>query len=65
MNPFDRLFDTLEWKPLPEWAQEADEIPHATHEAILEIGGRQLRVYQLNNGMRVINAGDLQEFFGT
>ncbi len=63
MNPFDRLLDSLEWKSLLDIAQEADDLPHATHEAILDIMGRRLRVYQLSNGQRVIHAGDFESFF--
>ena len=64
MNVFDRLLDVLEWKRLLDHAQEADEIPHATHEAILDIGAAKLRVYQLSNGQRVIHADDVRKFFG-
>lgn len=36
----------------------------ATHEGFLEIAGRQLKVYQLNDGQRVFDADSVAEFFG-
>jgi hypothetical protein len=61
--PFEQMLDALEWKPL------AGELPpgterYATHEGVLTIGGHSIRVYQLNDGNRVIRDEDLCGFFG-
>lgn len=61
MKPIDKLFDGLDWKELPH--DQPSDIPIATHEGILKIGSHELRVYQLSNGMRVIEESDLIQFF--
>ena len=39
-----------------------DELPKVIHEGVIEIGDLRLRVYTLDNGMRVIDAEDLTPF---
>lgn len=38
----------------------SEELPQVIHEGILEIGDLRLRVYTLDNGMRVIDADDMK-----
>lgn len=40
-----------------------EKLPEAISESVLNIGGCQLRVYVLDNGQRIINADDLENFF--
>lgn len=37
------------------------ETPVATHEGVLHLGSVRVRVYQLNNGQRVIHPDDLAD----
>jgi hypothetical protein len=39
-----------------------DEIPTATHEGELTIGGITMRIYNLDNGKRVVDANDMNAF---
>ena len=61
-TPINLLLDNLDWK---ERQGEPDDksIPWATHEGILEIAGHKLRCYQLNTGIRVFAAEDIEAFF--
>lgn len=65
MTQFERLLDSLDWKPLPpiEGDDGGEILPHATHEGILELCGHKLKVFQLSDGNRVIEAEDLNNFF--
>jgi hypothetical protein len=56
------MLDGLEWREL-KGTPEGD-LPYATHEGILAIGEYKMRVYQLNDGRRVINGEDIAGFFG-
>jgi hypothetical protein len=65
-SPIDRLLDQVVWEPIPAYDDHDDTIPYATHSGVLTIPGvGTLRVYQLNTGKRVINAQDLNAFFGS
>lgn len=61
-TPIDRFLDTIEWRAM-ETPSNTDEL-HATHCGILEIAGVRLHVYQLSDGQRVIDADDMEKFFG-
>jgi hypothetical protein len=64
-QPIDALLDRVEWAEIDN--PPGDTYPselYATHEGILRIGDYTFRVYQLNNGMRVFNAEDIESFFG-
>ena len=66
-KPIDRMLDALEWSPLQGSGSppiDGGRLPVATHEAILTFGTHQLRVYQLDDGRRIIQADDLAAFFG-
>lgn len=64
-TPIDTVLDGLTWVLLPELEPEEREgrIPYATHEGRLVIGNAELRVFQLNDGRRVIESSDLERFF--
>lgn len=62
-EPVDKLLDAVDWQPLIGPApQDHDGIPWATHRGIFEIAGLKLRVYQLSDGRRIIDADDLHDF---
>ena len=60
-KPIELLLDKVTFIPI-KYETTPAEI-YATHEGILEIGEYKLRVYQLNNGKRVIEQHDLINFF--
>ena len=62
-TPIEKMMDAVEWKPLPWQENKSDDSPFATHEGNLEIGGVRLRCYQLSNGLRVFDCGDVDKFF--
>ncbi|HEX2881586.1 MAG TPA: hypothetical protein VHO25_18785 [Polyangiaceae bacterium] len=66
MTPVDAMMNTVEWKAIqsdvPPLA--GDDLPYATHEGKLEIGGFEFQCYQLSNGARVISEESLLKFFG-
>lgn len=56
-------FSALPMEPLA-YDGAAPEGLHATHVGVLAFYGFDLRVYQLSNGNRVIDADDVKAFFG-
>ena len=62
-TPIDLILDAVEWKALATGEPSDDGIPVATHEGILRIGNAELKVYQLSNGVRVIEEQSLVRFF--
>ena len=64
--PIDLSLDDIKWEPIPRDADWDGDLalPFATHRGVLHIGEVTLRVYQLNDGMRVIDADDAARFFG-
>ena len=62
-KPIDILLDQVSWRPLPGKRPSESETPFATHEGLLTIGPVTLKVYQLNDGRRVIAAEDLEKMF--
>jgi hypothetical protein len=56
--------EMVEFTPV-ESDNDGSGLPYVTHEGTLRIGDHELRVYQLNDGQRVIDAADMQAFFGT
>lgn len=62
-SPVERLVAELQMIPVPS-VQDPDGLPVATHEGTLTIGDVSLKVWQLSNGRRVIDSGDLQRLFG-
>jgi hypothetical protein len=61
-TPIEVLLDAVDWKPLDVPVGIAQ--PYAIQEGVLEIGGFQFRCYVLNNGQRLLDANDLERFFG-
>jgi hypothetical protein len=57
------MMDDADWQPLYN-EDRPDGLPYATHFGILNIGGNELRVFQLNTGKRVILEEDMAAFFG-
>lgn len=64
--PIELILETVEWLPVePPVVQGADSsLPYATHAGVLRIGGMELRCYRLNDGRAIINAEDMDNFFG-
>jgi hypothetical protein len=61
MTPIETMLNEVKWEVLP--ASESGDSPYATHTGVLDIGGVGLRVYQLNDGQRVIDAEDMRSLF--
>lgn len=59
MKPFEKLLENVEWTEY-EHPSVSDTELYATHEGVMDMAGFKLRVYQLNNGQRVINSDDLE-----
>jgi hypothetical protein len=55
----------VQWEIIdpPVQSERNDSVPHATHRGVVELGPFRLRVYQLSNGMRLIDAEDLAKLF--
>ncbi len=62
-QPVDVLMDRVEWRETGA-VDDGSDLPYATHEGVLRIGGITLRVAQLSDGQRVINAEDIDLLFG-
>lgn len=62
-SPIEIMLDKVEWKRIYASTTLNTHIPYATHEGILNIGGIELKVYQLSTGQRVIAEEDLIKFF--
>lgn len=60
---FNSEFESTALRPVPPPAGNPDGLPYPTHAGELRVGGHVLRVYQLNTGERVIDAGDVAAFF--
>ena len=61
-SPIDMMLDGVVWKAC-EKPDNPDGLPYTTHEGVLTIMGHGFRVYQLDNGQRIVDADDLREFF--
>ena len=63
-DPVARAVAALAMTPVPPPTDaNPDGLPHVTHEGRLAVGAAVLRVYLLSDGRRVIDGGDLVEFF--
>lgn len=68
-HPAELMMDALEWNAAPDDGTRAAEskasgLPYATHEAVLDLGGFEIKCYQLSDGQRILDAEDVREFFG-
>lgn len=63
----EKLLDEVAWKTVEyreiHPSEISDVIPHVTHEGVLDFGDAKFIVYQLSNGMRIIDAEDLNQYF--
>lgn len=64
MTPIDQIMNAVEWTPVEGQIIEDDGSPYATHHGMLRIAGFDLKCYQLNTRQRVIDAEDMERFFG-
>lgn len=62
-TPVETMLSQIQWRPM-EAPTTTGVLPYATHEGILTIGDASLRVFQLSDGKRIIDADDMAEFFG-
>lgn len=65
-TPMDVMLNAVEWKETVVDAEEMenDDIPWVTHSGVLNIGPASFRCYQLNDGTRILDADDVEAFFG-
>jgi hypothetical protein len=61
--PIETMLNSITWVPVENATPTADGIPYATHSGVLKVAGMTLRVYQLDDGTRVIEQSDLRAFF--
>lgn len=64
MTLADRLLDSVVWEPTGADGANADGLPYATHSGVLTLGELELRVYQLSDGRRIIDADDFVKLLG-
>ena len=57
------ILDGVKFTAVPP-PPEPGDLPFVTHEGLLDIAGHQLRCYRISDGRAIINAEDMQEFFG-
>jgi hypothetical protein len=62
-NPVEILLNQVDWQPVTP-PDEIDGEPYAMHSGILNLGTMEMRVFQLNNGQRIILKEDFERFFG-
>ena len=64
MSTIEKMLDAVLWEDVAEPAMTDDtDIPYVTHVGYLDIG-QPLKCYQLSDGMRVIDAEDMERLFG-
>ena len=65
-SPIEIILDAVEWKEMPDSISTGEQAPqlYATHEGIMTVGDFEFKVYQLNNGQRVIAKESMEAFFG-
>ncbi len=70
-TPFDIMLDKADWQELPRPIVQAEleselegGVPFATHQGTITVADKTLRVFQLSNGQRIIEANDMAAFFG-
>lgn len=63
-TPIEAIMDRMQFTPVKRIIPAPDDgTLYATHEGVMDLGEMRLRVYQLNNGQRVIDAQDVEDFF--
>ena len=61
--PISKLFDAVEWEPVPKPAVVNADIGYATHKGKLTIADHEFTVYILSDGERVLDAESVEKFF--
>lgn len=65
-KPIDVMLDQVKWEPVTyKGNTDYSELPYVTHEGVLDIAGFKMRVMQLSDGQRIIDAEDFHKFFGS
>lgn len=63
MSPIETMLEGVAWQE--QAPPEVDcGIPYATHSGVLNLMGRNLRCFRLNDGRAIFDADDLADFFG-
>lgn len=62
-QPIEQMMDAVDWKPCEAPGTDPG-IPYATHKGEMHIAGLRLRCYRLNTGQAIIDADDVNNFFG-
>lgn len=60
-NAIEQALDRVTWTPC-EPPETSGDLPYITHAGVLHLGSVSLRVYQLSNGKRIIDAEDMATF---
>lgn len=63
MTPIEKMMEMVEWRETGAVGDQSG-LPWATHEGVFQIGEASLRCYRLNTGQAILNAEDMQAFFG-
>jgi len=59
-----KMLDEVTWgpNPVPEGLKPGEL--YATHSGVIRFNGIEIRVHQLNDGQRILDADDLAKLFG-
>jgi hypothetical protein len=63
--PIDLMMKTVEWEAVTDYQKSDDELPSVTHNGVLTIDGISIRCYQLDSGIAVFDADDIESLFRT
>ena len=64
MSPIEQMLDGVAWEVTDD-KPTAYGMLYATHSGTLNLFGRLVRCYRLNNGQVVFHGDDVHEFFGS
>lgn len=60
-TPIEMILQKIAWRELHE-SERPEDVPDATHIGVLDVSGILVRLYQLKNGSRVVDAQDVAMF---
>lgn len=63
-TPMDIMLEKVDWQVVTVDATNDDGLPVVTHSGVLDFAGYSLKCYQLDDGRAIIDADDLNAFFG-
>ncbi len=67
-TPVDVMLDAIEWQEISPDGEPArpenDGIPIATHQGELDFLGMKIKVFQLEDGRRLLDADDVHRLLG-